>query len=152
MSSRPKAPTQTGQLSELIAPAIALINLYNDRKWDSIKNVVSENFQYLEYGTQRDMQGIDEVVSAFRAWASAFPDSRGEIRDTYVSGNTVVIEVVWKGTHTGPLETPRGTIAPTQKRIDLPACQITEVVHGKAEVTRHYFNMMTMMKQIDANM
>jgi len=37
--------------------------------------------------------------------------------ESLVSGNTVVLEVTWKGTHQGPLATPNSSMAGTGRRI-----------------------------------
>jgi hypothetical protein len=58
--------------------------------------------------------------------------------------------VVWKGTHTGPLQTATGTIPPSNKRIELPACQIIKVEGGKVKSFTQYFDMATLLTQIGA--
>jgi steroid delta-isomerase-like uncharacterized protein len=37
-----------------------------------------------------------------QGWKQAFPDATGAIRNVVSSGNTVVQEITWTGTHTGP--------------------------------------------------
>ncbi len=132
----------------LIDAGKAPILAYSEKNWDAVKAAISSSYVYDEIGTQRKIQGADDVITAWRGWATALPNSRAEIHSAIVSGNTVVIELTWTGTHTGPLQTPGGTIAPSGKTIHLRACQITEVANGKAQATRHYFDMATLLKQI----
>jgi hypothetical protein len=40
----------------------------------------------------------------------AFADIHGEIYDMWTVGDTVLVRLALQGTHTGPLETPFGTI------------------------------------------
>ena len=40
------------------------------------------------------------------------PDVKGSVTNAVASGNTVVLEVTWEGTHTGPLAGPKGAIPP----------------------------------------
>ena len=87
-------------------------------------------------------------MAIFRGWATAFPDSQGEISNTIHSDNMVVLEVTWRGTHTGPLQTPKGTIPPTGKRIEFRACQVHTITNGKIQTTRHYFDMATLLQQL----
>jgi hypothetical protein len=68
----------------------------------------------------------------------------------FASGDTAVIEVLWKGVHTGPLEAPTGTIPASNKPIELPACQVIEVEGGKVKSFMHYFDMLTLLTQIGA--
>jgi hypothetical protein len=68
----------------------------------------------------------------------------------FASKDTALIEVVWKGVHTGPLQTPSGTIPASNKPIEIPACQVVKVEGGKITSFSHYFDMLTMLTQIGA--
>jgi hypothetical protein len=65
-----------------------------------------------------------------------------------VSGNTVVVELTWRGTHTGPLQTPRGVIASTGKTINVRACQVIELSGDKTKAVRQYFDLGTLLQQL----
>jgi len=62
------------------------------------------------------------------------------------SGDTAVLEVVWKGKHTGPLRTPAGVIAASQKPDQVPACQVIQVKDGKVASFSHYFDFLTLLR------
>ena len=66
------------------------------------------------------------------------------------SGNTAVLEVTWKGTHTGPLVTAAGTIPASGKHQETPAAVFYDFEGGKIKASRHYFDAMTLLKQIGA--
>jgi len=136
----------------LIDAAKAPVIAYGDKNWNAVKTAIAPDYVYDEVGTQRKFQGAEKVIEAWRGWAAAIPDSRATFHEAFVSGNTVVLELTWTGRHTGPLQTPGGTITGTGKAIDIRACQITEVVDGKAHATRHYFDMATLLKQIGVEM
>jgi steroid delta-isomerase-like uncharacterized protein len=105
---------------------------------------------YDEKGTHRRIQGADEIIDALQAWAKAFPDSRATFVREFASGNTAVFELVWKGVHAGPLQTPTGTIPASNKPVELPACQVVQVEGDKVKSTSQYFDMLTMLTQIGA--
>ena len=132
----------------IIDMAKAPIIAYNEKNWDAVKASVTSGFVYDEVGTQRRVQGINDFLAAWRGWAAALPDSKATFHSALVSGNTVVLEVTWRGTHTGPLQTPRGEIAPTGKKIDIRACQVIEIAGDKPQAMRHYFDMATLLKQL----
>lgn len=134
----------------LVDIAKAPIVAYNEKNWDAVKAAVAPGFVYDEVATQRRVQGIDDVLEAWRGWAKALPDSRATFHGSSTSGNTVVLEVTWRGTQTGPLQTATGQIPPTGKKIDIRACQVVEVADGKVTTMRHYFDMMTMLQQLGA--
>jgi len=126
------------------APVIA----YSEKNWDKARASVTPNYHYDEVATHRAVDGIDKVLDVWKGWAKAFPDSKATFHDAFASGDTVVVELTWKGTHTGPLATPSGEVAPTGKSINLRAVQIQEVKNGKVARTRQYFDMATLMSQL----
>jgi ketosteroid isomerase-like protein len=75
--------------------------------------------------------GPDELPEQVENYARAFPDMHRELRQIYVSGNVVVVQLALQGTHLGPLHMPGGTLAPTGRRMDAPCCDVFELVDGK---------------------
>ena len=105
---------------------------------------------YDEKGTHRRIQGAGEIIEAWQGWAKAFPDSKATFVREFASGDTAVLELLWKGVHTGPLQTPTGTIPASNKPIEMPACQVVRVEGDKVKSASHYFDMLTMLTQIGA--
>jgi steroid delta-isomerase-like uncharacterized protein len=132
----------------LIDAAKAADIAYGEKNWNAVKAAVAPGIVYDELGTQRKIQGVDQLITTWQGWAAAFPDSKATFHNAHVSGNTVILELTWRGTHQGPLQMPGGQIAATGKKIDLPACQVIEIADGKAKSMRHYFDMATMMRQL----
>ena len=132
----------------LIDAAKALIQGYNDKNWDKVKSSITPDFVYDEVATRRKLQGADQVIAIWQGWATAFPDSKATFNNALVSGNSVVFELTWKGTHRGPLQTPKGAVAATGKLIEIRACTIIEIAGEKAKLQRHYFDMATLFEQI----
>jgi ketosteroid isomerase-like protein len=66
------------------------------------------------------------------------------------TGNIVVLEVVWKGIHSGPLDMPTGTIPASNGALDMPSCQVFEIKDGKVATFTQYFDLLTMLRQIGA--
>jgi steroid delta-isomerase-like uncharacterized protein len=133
---------------QLIDAAKAPMLAYNDKNWEAVRASLSPDCAYDEVATNRKVQGIDQVISVWQGWAMAFPDSKATVHSELASGNTVVFEVSWRGTHEGPLQIPDGPIAGTGKRIDVRACMVIEVADDKAKVQRHYFDMATLLQQL----
>jgi ketosteroid isomerase-like protein len=72
------------------------------------------------------------------------------VTSSFASGNTAVLEVTWTGTHTGPLTTAEGTIAASGKRQETPAAIFFTFEGDKIKEARHYFDSLTLLKQIGA--
>ena len=101
-----------------------------------------------EIATQRRIQGVEEVLSAWKGWAKAFPDAKGSFDKEMVSGNVVVIELTWRAIHSGPLKLPGKDLAATGKKIEHRACQIIEVSGGRVKSLRHYFDLSSLLRQL----
>lgn len=121
---------------------------YNEKNWDKVKAVVAPEMVYDEVGTQRKVQGIENLLAVLKGWATAMPDSKATFSSETVSGNTVVLEMTWRGTHKGPLKMPAGDIPATGKNFELRACQVIEVANDKVKSVRHYFDMGSLLRQL----
>ena len=137
-------------MANVIDIAKAAVIAYNEKDWSKAKDILAADAVYDEKGTHRRIQGAGEIIEAWQGWAKAFPDSKATFVREFASGDTAVLELVWKGTHTGPLQTPAGTIPPSNKPIEVPAVQIVQVEGGKAKSAVHYFDLLTMLTQIGA--
>ena len=78
------------------------------------------------------------------------PDVKGTITNSFATGNTVTLEVTWNGTHTGPMETPDGTLPPSGKSQTTPSAWIMQFEGDKITESRYYFDMVTLLTQIGA--
>lgn len=128
----------------------AYVAAYNDKNWSKTKDSLAADAVYEEKATHRRIQGAGAMIEAWQGWANAFPDSKATFVREFASGDTAVLELVWKGVHTGPLQTPTGAIPASNKPIEVPACQIVQVEGGKIKSVSHYFDMLTLLTQIGA--
>jgi steroid delta-isomerase-like uncharacterized protein len=103
-----------------------------------------------ELATQRRVQGPDAIVELSKGWRQAFPDAKGTITKAVESGDTVVLEIIWEGTHNGELKSAMGAIPATYKRVKIPAVEVVTFKGDKIAETKHYFDLMTMLAQIGA--
>jgi steroid delta-isomerase-like uncharacterized protein len=103
-----------------------------------------------ELGTERKVEGPEKIVELFKGWKQAFPDAAGTVTSAFASGNTAALEVIWKGTHTGPLTTAEGMIPASGKRQETPAAIFFTFEGDKVKESRHYFDSLTLLKQIGA--
>jgi steroid delta-isomerase-like uncharacterized protein len=102
-----------------------------------------------EHGTGREVAGADAIVDLHWGWRVSFPDGRGEIATVVDGGDQVVVEVVWTGTHGGPLQTPDGaTVPPTGRTFAVPAAMVLTMRDGRITRMTHYFNLLTLIGQL----
>jgi steroid delta-isomerase-like uncharacterized protein len=121
---------------------------YNEKDWDRARAALAPEVIYDEVGTNRKLKGVDDVLTAWKGWATAIPDSRATFQSETVSGNTAVLEITWKGTHSGPLNTGEREIPATGKKIELRAIQVVDVDNDQVRSVRQYFDMGTLLDQI----
>jgi len=124
------------------------VNAYNDKNWEKVRASLAPDCLYDEVATNRKAKGINETLSVWQGWAKALPDSKATFDNQFVMDNTVILELTWRGTHTGPLQTPRGEVAPTGRTIQLRACQVIEVSGERVKAIRQYFDMASLTQQL----
>jgi steroid delta-isomerase-like uncharacterized protein len=126
------------------------VDAFNNNDWEKLQAGLAADPSYHELATQRKVEGPEEIVELFKGWKTAFPDATGTVTSAVGSGNTAVLEVTWKGTHTGPLVTAEGTIPASGKRQETPAAFFFTFEGAKIKESRQYFDTMALLKQIGA--
>lgn len=132
------------------AVAREVVEAFNAADWDRFRAVLADGLVYEETGTGRRVEGIDAYVQLCQGWRQAFPDVTGTIRRAVAGGEVVAEEVAWAGSHTGPLETPGGTVPATGRRIEVEATLWVAVRGGKATAIRHHLDVLALLQQVGA--
>ncbi len=133
---------------DLVGAARGVVDSFNVADWERCKSILSEDSVYDEVGTSRCLTGHDEIIPVLQGWREGMPDVTGTVDNAVAVGNTVVLEVTWQGTHTGPLAGPDGTIAATGKSQTTRAGWVMDCEDGRVKRSRHYFDMLSFMKQL----
>jgi steroid delta-isomerase-like uncharacterized protein len=144
-------PKEAPMAQSAVDVARESIECFNSGDFDRLRSLLADDSYEEEYSTQRRLDGADAQVQAARGWKEAFPDGRGTVHGAYVDGNTVTLELTWEGTQTGSMRTPDGQeLPPSNRRGTVHACQVMEIEGDEIKVTRHYFDLMTILQQIGA--
>ena len=123
---------------------------FNSGDWERLHAGLAADCRYDELGTARTIAGPEQIVELFKGWKQAFPDAVGTVTSAVASGDMVALEVTWNGTHTGPLTTAEGTIPASGMRQETPAAFFFVFGGDKIKASRHYFDSLTLLKQIGA--
>jgi steroid delta-isomerase-like uncharacterized protein len=142
--------TEALTADELVKIARKQIDAFNNGDWEQMRGLLTSDADYHEFGTERAIEGPEQIIQLFEGWKTAFPDAAGTVTSSVASGDTAVLEVTWKGTHTGPLTTAAGTIPASGKSQETPAAVFYVFEGAKIKASRHYFDAMTLLKQIGA--
>lgn len=81
-------------------------------------------------------------------WTTAMPDCKVEILNIGGGEEWTAVEFVGRGTHTGPLAGPQGTIPATQKKLELRVCELLRIKDGQISESHVYFDAATMLRQL----
>ena len=134
---------------ELIDAAWAPNDAFNRGDWAAFEAGLEPDAVYEEVTTGRKVEGAKANMELAKAWKSAFPDVTGTRDASYVSGDTVIFEVTWNGTHDGLLPLPDGGELPaTGRSVAVKAVLVTTMRDGKIAYQRHYLDMLAMLTQL----
>ena len=134
---------------DLVGAARGIVEAFNASDWEGYEAALAPDCVYDEVGSSRSFQGTDEIIACLKSWKKAMPDVTGTINSALATGNSVVLEITWEGTHTGPLDGPGGTVEATGKHQTTRAGWVLEFDDGKNTVSRHYFDMLSFLQQLD---
>jgi len=123
------------------------LEAFNAHDESRIRTLNSEDGVFEAPGDVR-VTGRDATTQYAMAWLNAFPDSTLTIRHELVSGDCVVQEFTFTGTHRSTLATPSGPIPPTNKQLNGRGVQILRVVGNTVAETRLYFDQVQVMTQL----
>ena len=126
--------------------AIEAVEAWNADERERHRSYFADDAVLMEHATGREVHGGDAIGDVHWAWRQSFPDGYGTIGTVVESGDTVAFEVVWTGTHQGPLMTPDGgSIPPTGRSFSVPATMVATVRDGRVVRLAHYFDLMTLL-------
>jgi predicted ester cyclase len=94
-------------------------------------------------GTGRDLRDV-----LYSVWTDAFPDNQIKPTAIIEDGENGVLEAVFEGTHTGPLNAPTGSIPPTGKRVAVPFVSVEKVSGGQFKSFHLIFDQVELMTQL----
>lgn len=96
--------------------AQALHDRFNAGDMEGVYALWAPDIRYASPGVR--IEGQAARIAAEQAWVTAFPGAQNSSIRKAVDGNTVVEEVAFTGSHTGPLVTPEGTVPATNRALD----------------------------------
>ena len=93
-------------------------------------------------------RGVDGFRATGEIFKGAFPDSGMTILSAIETEDTVVVEGLYAGTHTGTLATPMGDVPATGRAISLPYCDLFRFDGARIVAHHVYWDQVTFMTQL----
>ncbi len=138
-------------LHQLTRQAFDAVNAgFASGDWDPVRRTLAPGFVYEETGTGLRIEGAAALVAALEGWRAALPDVGAELVRVVAAGDTSAAEVVWRGTHSGPLDTGAGVLPPSGRHIETWATVWMRWSDGVRVRERHHRDVLTLLTQVGA--
>jgi steroid delta-isomerase-like uncharacterized protein len=137
-------------MADLTQVAADLIEAFNDADWERLRGLIASDLVYTETGTGRRVEGADAYLALLQGWKDALPDVHCTIRGALASEDTVAQELLWEGTHEGPMQSPAGILEASGAQISVEASVWAGFEGGKVREVHHYLDVLTLLQQIGA--
>jgi predicted ester cyclase len=131
--------------------AMAIIRRWCDEGWtkghvEVADELIHPNFKVHGAGGQVIEPGVEGLKQLILAWRTGFPDAVQRVEDIMAIGDTVIVRLVWEGTHLGEF---MGTPA-TGKPVSVETIGIDRVVDGKVVEGWGQLDMLGLLTTIGA--
>jgi len=128
--------------------ARSLYEAWNERNFDQMAESMAPDGQIIIVGSGETYQGPDGARRYNTMWADGFPDGSITIDRIIATDESVVVEFTGRGTHTGTLATPMGSIPATGRSVTLQLCDVLEFSNDKVLSQHTYFDSGSLMAQL----
>jgi ketosteroid isomerase-like protein len=121
----------------------------NARDWKTYASLYAEDLHMEAPGLPGPTTGRDVRVQLAQGLMAAFPDARVEPLRSFGHGDWACFEVLFTGTHMGPMPGPDGTEIPaTNKSVRFPYCMVVRFKDGQCSELYEYYDQLTMLTQL----
>jgi hypothetical protein len=133
-----------GDVKNLVESAVKTWNSHDREQWSA---------DFADAGELKAPGGVrgagPEMAGQFYdIWHDGFPDNQVDQATTGEDGENGFLEAVFKGTHTGPLHAPSGTIPATGKNVEIPFVVMAKIAEGKFNSFHLYFDQAELAAQL----
>lgn len=135
-------------MADNVALVRDLFDAWNGRDVDAVAGAVDANCTIVDMGTGTTVQGPDGFVAFTTALFDAMPDAQFTLDHVTAQGDTVVVEYTGRGTHTGNLVLPGGTVPATGRSVTVHVCEVDEIRNDKIASARVYVDSGAVMAQL----
>lgn len=130
--------------------ATDLIDAFNQADWDRLRGLLAPGVLYTETGTGRRVEDADAYLELCQGWKEAFADASGTVTNAATGDDIAVLEIRWDATHTGPLDTPAGTVPASGSRISVDASFWVRYEDEAIQEIHHHLDVLSLLQQVGA--
>ncbi len=119
------------------------------RDWETYGSVFAEDLRMETSMIPGVITGRDARIQLVQGIVNTFPDGVVKVQRSFGRGDWACVEVLFTGTHTGPMPGPDGTeIPPTGKSVKWPYCMVMKFQDGLVSELYEYYDQMSLMTQL----
>jgi steroid delta-isomerase-like uncharacterized protein len=120
-----------------------------ERDWEAYGSVFAEDLLMVTPGLPGTVTGRDTRIQFVQGIVDSFPDGVVEVQRYFGKGDWVCVEVLFTGTHTGPMPGADGTvIPPTNKSVEWPYCMVMKFEDGLVSELYEYYDQLSLLIQL----
>jgi steroid delta-isomerase-like uncharacterized protein len=136
----------TKTLTDLMTAAVEAFNRHDP---DAFTEVYAEDAVVFDPMQPEPLRGRGAIRKDIVEFLTAFPDVKMEFVSKVSDGERLAAELKLTGTHSGPLATPDGEIAPTNRRFEMrTGAFIRANGAGKVVENGRYYDLAGLMEQL----
>ncbi|MDQ4085820.1 MAG: ester cyclase [Actinomycetota bacterium] len=128
--------------------ARSLYEAWNERNFDRLAELITPDGKITVVGSGDTFEGPEGARKYDLMWAEAFPDGSITVDNVIAADDYVVVEFTGRGTHTGTLEGPGGSIPATGRSVTLQLCDVLQFSDGKVRSQRTYLDGASLLAQL----
>jgi len=136
--------SKTPKSSKNLDTIMRVHSFFNSRRLQECVDEFADNGVYHDLPRGKDWSKAD-FLDFLQGWTQAFSDCQITDAKYIDAGDVVVVEFKARGKNDGPL----GTFSPTNKKIDLPYCEVFRFdKEGKIQQVNAYYDLLGMFSQL----
>jgi hypothetical protein len=124
-----------------------MLRAWNEHKREQWNAGFSDNAELRAPGGVSG-SGTEMAGQFYNIWHDGFPDNQCDPVVIGEDGDGGFLDAVFKGTHTGPLNAPSGTVPATGKPVEIPFVVTAKIEGGKFNTFHLYFVLAGLMTQL----
>lgn len=119
------------------------------RDWDAYGSAFAEDLHMVTPAIPGHTTGREARIQFVQGIMRSFPDGVVEIQRHFGRGDWACLEVLFTGTHAGPMPGPGGTeIPPTNKAVKWPYCMVMKFEDGLVSELYEYYDQVALLAQL----
>lgn len=119
------------------------------RDWEAYGSVFAEDLQMVTPALPGITIGRNARVQFVQGIVESFPDGVVEVQRYFGKGDWACVEVLFTGTHTGPMPGADGSVIPaTHKSVKWPYCMVMKFEDGLVSQLFEYYDQLDLLNQL----